>query len=445
MASMPLALSVHNFINSVGADAGFAAVVGLAILVLLYFAHARETASLREQATALSQRLEEAESRLAAAQSAQQQAAAAEPQVADGEAGAQRIPAAPAGMAAPALAAATRFIPVRIPRPAVAGPVAVVAGPAAASPVVAPAPAPSPAPVPSPSPAPAATPTPEPSPAAAPAAPRPASAPAAPSPAPAPTAPSPAPAPSVRPSPAPATAPATAGPQGVPVAPAPITAFSRPAPATVAGGANGTARAPASVTQPPSAPPRRAGGSPPLRRAGTSADFPRAPGLSRGADDSGRAWRRFGLLVGILIVVGAAAAVVILTTGTGTQRPSASASGSNAPIPGGGFKPSHVTVAVLNGTATNQLAHHVADGLAARGYREGLIATASNQTVATTEVAYLPGRLNRLYALHVARALDLKPEAVVPIDQSARAVACPPPGTCTANVVVTVGSDLANS
>ncbi len=49
MASIPFALSVHNFINSVGADAGFASIIGLAILVLLYFAQARETSSLREQ------------------------------------------------------------------------------------------------------------------------------------------------------------------------------------------------------------------------------------------------------------------------------------------------------------------------------------------------------------------------------------------------------------
>ncbi len=43
-------ISVHHFINSVGADAGFAAIIGLAILVLLYFAQARETAKLREHA-----------------------------------------------------------------------------------------------------------------------------------------------------------------------------------------------------------------------------------------------------------------------------------------------------------------------------------------------------------------------------------------------------------
>src|SRR5205814_456222 len=50
MGPIPFAFSVHHFINSVGADAGFASLIGLAILVLLYFSQARETAALREQA-----------------------------------------------------------------------------------------------------------------------------------------------------------------------------------------------------------------------------------------------------------------------------------------------------------------------------------------------------------------------------------------------------------
>jgi hypothetical protein len=50
MGALPVAVSVHGFVSSVGADAGFAAIIGLAILVLLFFAQARETASLRERA-----------------------------------------------------------------------------------------------------------------------------------------------------------------------------------------------------------------------------------------------------------------------------------------------------------------------------------------------------------------------------------------------------------
>ncbi len=152
------------------------------------------------------------------------------------------------------------------------------------------------------------------------------------------------------------------------------------------------------------------------------------------------------MLLGILLLIGAAAAVVIVTSGTGnsgssSKTPASNASGSRAPA----FDPSHVTVAVLNGTATNQLAHHVAARLAGLGYQKGVIATASNQTVASTIVAYLPGSSNRGDALHVAKALHLGRSAVSPINQAAQAVACPPPNTCTANVVVTVGSDLSGA
>src|SRR5947199_9732833 len=65
MGSPPLAFSVHNFISSVGADAGFAAIIGLAILILLYFAQARETASLREHSEEAAARIHQLEARLA--------------------------------------------------------------------------------------------------------------------------------------------------------------------------------------------------------------------------------------------------------------------------------------------------------------------------------------------------------------------------------------------
>ena len=50
MVTIPFALSVHHFISSVGADAGFAAFIAVALLVLLYFSQARETATLRRRA-----------------------------------------------------------------------------------------------------------------------------------------------------------------------------------------------------------------------------------------------------------------------------------------------------------------------------------------------------------------------------------------------------------
>jgi hypothetical protein len=158
-----------------------------------------------------------------------------------------------------------------------------------------------------------------------------------------------------------------------------------------------------------------------------------------------RVWRRLAVLVGLVIVIGAVVAVIVATSGTGTQN-SPSQAGSNSVIPiKPAFDPAHVTVAVLNGTNTNQLAHHVADRLSAEGFKKGTIATASNQTLMSTVVAYLPGAGNRKDALHVARTLKLSPSAVAAIDQAAQAVACPPPGACTANVVVTVGANLAGA
>ncbi len=100
-------------------------------------------------------------------------------------------------------------------------------------------------------------------------------------------------------------------------------------------------------------------------------------------------------------------------------------------------------MAVLNGTNTNQLAHHVADRLAALGYKEGAIATASNQTLTSTIVGYQPGPANRTAALHIAKTLKLPTRSVAPVDQAARTVACPPPSSCPANVIVTVGANLA--
>ncbi|MDX6569587.1 MAG: hypothetical protein QOH15_2165, partial [Gaiellales bacterium] len=62
--TVPFALSISHFINKVGSDAGFAAIIGLAILVLLYFAQARETATLREHAAEAVERIQQLEGRI---------------------------------------------------------------------------------------------------------------------------------------------------------------------------------------------------------------------------------------------------------------------------------------------------------------------------------------------------------------------------------------------
>lgn len=70
MGALPVAFSLHTIASSVAADLGFAALLGLAILVLLFFAQARETATLRRRADELSERIAALEGRLAHARSA---------------------------------------------------------------------------------------------------------------------------------------------------------------------------------------------------------------------------------------------------------------------------------------------------------------------------------------------------------------------------------------
>jgi hypothetical protein len=152
--------------------------------------------------------------------------------------------------------------------------------------------------------------------------------------------------------------------------------------------------------------------------------------------------------VAALAAVAIAVVLFAVTAVGGSSDKTPASPASNAPgaahaRTASAFKPSSVTVAVLNGTAINELAHRIAARLAAVGYKHGMIATAANQTETATAVAYLAGSKNRADALHVASALGLRRTAVEPVDQSTLQVACPAPSACTANVIVTVGSDLA--
>jgi hypothetical protein len=411
MGALPLALSVHNFISSVGADAGFASIIGLAILILLYFAHARETSALREQAARLAERLQQAEAKLAQSAGAQAavpppsfqpaQASAAAPVAQPATAAAVGAAAksvaataggAPAGLAAPALASATRFVPVG----GSIAPAPPAAAPARAVPAAAPRPA-----VPAAAPQPAAA-----------------------------TAIAQPPAPAVVSAAAPDEEPVRVG-----------------AAATAAGAANGGARsAPAgipgsAVRRPPPRPPAGAG------RPATASGRPLPP-LATSAPTGSSAARRFVIVVlGALVVAGAVAALLIAISSSGTKSITKLTPTSNAPAAKHrsrpAFNPATVTVAVLNGTATNDLAHRVATRLASMGYRKGAIATATDQTRTATVVAYRPGF--RTDAVHVASALRLRAASVQPIDQSTQQVACAGATACTVNVVVTVGADLATS
>ncbi len=406
------AFSVHNFINSVGADAGFAAVIGLAILVLLYFAQARETASLRENTQEAAARIMELERRLAQLSQAQPAAsaqgappgvaarpvanpisAAAVAAVGAGEIAASHhgqaamAPSAPAGVGAPALTAATRMISTPVP-------------------TVAPAPA-APAPVPV----------------------------------------------GVRAAGAPATAAAAA-----PTAAPPYTngtgeqAEVPPRPVAAAVAAPPQGRTPQGRT-PQGRPPvqGRPGGSG-ARPGGTAAA--RSGGLPpRGSAPRGTKRSRFlRWLLAAVVVLGAAAVIVALlivtssgSSSTNAAQPSAATPTTNTPSAHHAarpkpFNPATVTVAVLNGTPVAGLAGRTATRLVNAGFKQGTVATAGDQTRQATIVAYVPGHSKD--AAEVAKALKLGSASVQPIDQSTQSIACQGASPCTATVVVTVGADL---
>jgi LytR cell envelope-related transcriptional attenuator len=367
MANLPLALSVHHFVSSVGAEAGFAAIIGLAILVLLYFAQARETANLREQAYESAQRVAQLEARLTSL-ARQQPAVAARPASVAASRGAAPArapafagaaafaPAAPAGVAAPALSAATKLIP---------------------------------------------------------------STPIAP------------------PEPEPELAEAEAQPSD-------LTELGGLPPATVAGGNGNGVSSPPRVSPPPRV-------TPPPARAGRAAQVGRRPVTPPPRLSGPPPRRRTGLRIAIAVVaalVVAGIVVVLLKATSSGGSPSSSTNASvtnNATTPARrkravALSPSAVTVAVLNGTASNGLAGRISNQLTGAGYKQGRVATASDQTRTATIVAYLPG--DKRDALAVAQSLKLGPASVQPIDPSTQAVACPGSTTCTSQVVVTVGTDL---
>ncbi len=417
MVSIPYALSVSHFINTVGADAGFAAIIGLALLVLLFFAQMRETSHLRDQVADATDHVSHLEHRITqltrsgaapgsaaapgvAPRPASVPATGPAPAIATAAPVASRAvapassraavlaPIAPAGVGAPALASATRLIPAFDD-----GPISVRQSGAAAATGLA------------------------------------------------------------RPGVG-AGAAAAAGGASAPGggrSDAAVIDPPGPPPATPAGGANGSTTG---RTPPPAgagAPRTGQAGRPPAPRNGGRTGATAAP---RRTDHGPEPRSRLRGLLGALIALGVVAAIVVvllLLTG-GSSSPTASSSStskaSNAPTGHrrshrtAAIKPSSVTVAVLNGTSTNNLAHDVSVKLGAATYRLGKIATATDQTHTSTVVAYLPG--HRAAAQIVAKSLGLGAGVIAAADQSSQAVACPPGAPCTAQVIVTVGADLAS-
>jgi nucleoside diphosphate kinase len=152
-----------------------------------------------------------------------------------------------------------------------------------------------------------------------------------------------------------------------------------------------------------------------------------------------------GLLL-VLVVAGVVVALLRATNGPATKH---TANHSSRPVKHKvvpRFNPSVVTVAVLNGTGVTHLAKDVSDKLNKAGYKQGTVANAAVQTHRDTIIAYLPK--DRPDAVHVAKALHLPQRSIQPADHAAIGMcstsAAAGRNSCSAKVIVTVGSDLAN-
>jgi hypothetical protein len=377
-ATIVAALHVSERIKDYGSYAGYACVLGLGVLALLYFAQAREVKRLREWAGRAPERDAELQARVAA--EAQQRAAAA---------------AAPPPK--PASAAATPAGQAVSARPAVAPQAAPDQKPAAPAQPATPKPG-----VPAPATAAAAA-------AGAASASPPAAKPQAPK-----SGDGATPPPST---PTPAT-PAGASPNGAvdqptQITPAPAASAPKPAP-----------RPGQPLRPPPPAPVAAQEDHSPLRVTlmivgGVAA----VVGI---------------VLVLVLVVfsgndnkkapntIGNAPVTTPTTSSKSGAKPGANTTG---PVSRG-----DVTVAVLNGTTIPGLARSVGTRLQTAGFKLGTVTNAPDQARSATVVSYRPG--HEAEARVVARLSHVGTDAVKPIDQSTQVVAGQ-----EADVVVTVGAD----
>jgi len=438
--TLTFALSVRNFIEDIGAYAGFAAVVAVALFALLLFAQAREIKRLRDWGADAHDRIGELERSVAAALDMARRAAAA-PRAAQTQAPAPAQPAprgqiargraAAAAAGAPAAGGPPRVArtaaPVR-PQPLPSAP-AGVGGPALASATVL---------IPLPG-APARA---------------------------APQQPA-APARAARPAVAAAATGAGARERAVPAATAAAAPRERvPEPALANGHRDDPPTelaprraAPAPAARPAAAPRREP--ARPAARPRPAAGRPAPGGPARGGGRPGQAEpepphgrrRLVGVLVAVLalVVVGAG---VFLVLGRGDDEPSR-ATQVVAPEDAGtratrraaretqrtaaGPPRDQVVVAVLNGTGVTGLAARVMGELTADGWRQGPIGDASDSQRGVTVVEY---RNNQQAAAdEVARSLGLTPDTVSAIRPDSEQAACALQNPCTAQVVVTVGAD----
>lgn len=456
----PLAsIIIHKFVTTVGPYVGLASILAVAILILLYFAHARETATLRDRLEDAHLRIGGLEQRIA--QLMHSQAAAAQRVRAPGAAGSGAVPGAVTPAPAPALArpAGTPIPSVRrIPNPVTAAASGVAA---TASRRLTAIPA-----------APAGT-----------------------------AAPALASATKLIPDAevagngsaddtvlVPATAATAAGAAGngqtAPERAAALSSATQAMPVAAAAARTPSASPSGAVATPPRV---QIGGAEPAA-AGFSGDL----GDAGGSGESGRRVRRIGglqqgppasptllgealeqpehgrrlagrvlpLLIGVIAIgVIVAGLIVITNSNSGSKTGQVSHHNSN---PTGAslenqhkqaapFKASSYKVAVLNGTDQAGLAGDVGTKLAHSGYRKGNITNAASQTHGRTFVYYVTGKrkatqANKLAAQHVAKALKLSSSRVRPAGQSVKqscgiSATGASLGACSADVIVSVGQD----
>ena len=141
------------------------------------------------------------------------------------------------------------------------------------------------------------------------------------------------------------------------------------------------------------------------------------------------------------VVLGVAVIVLAVSALKGGSKPSPTATQSSTPStvahttrPAPASNPSELNVAVLNGTSTNGLAHHLADDLQQSGYKRAEASSAVPPgTHATTVVQYTTG--HRADGRAVAKALDVT--RVQPMEGSTASL------VSHATVVVVAGADQA--
>lgn len=425
MLLAPAALELSDQIQTLGAYAGFAAIVGLAVLSLLYFGQARELRRLREWAGRAPERAAELQERVEAEASA---AASAQKRVV-----AQPVRATPGAQPSTAAGAAATPAP---PAPAV--PAVPAANPGAPGALTVPAAATAAGAATSGTPATPATPG----------------------------------VPPVPGVPTPATGAGTDQPtvvvpgttplSGAAAGGTPISGVAPKAPTSPPPTGGGTGE----LTLPPSIPPAPSGSTQdsgetavPLRRVSAASASPAtvragAAGASTPPKDPagrGGPLAIVGgliavLLVGILVATQllggddgpAPPANTIATTPADAapddseDRPKETTNTSTTPEVSRGS----ITVAVLNGTLTTGLAKGASDKVAEAGYRIGKITNANDQSRTATTVQFAEG--SRRAAEDVAELIGVPVSAVSALDPGTRVVAGE-----DAVVVVTVGADQA--